>query len=113
MLERDSGRPNQAERCILIGAVTRDQNEAKSEEYLEELRFLAYTAGAETLEVFTQKLDRPDSSTFLGSGKMEEIKEYVQEHTAWTWPFLTTSSPHRNSRTSSVCWRSRSWTGPT
>jgi GTP-binding protein HflX len=80
MLERDSGRPNQAERCILIGAVTRDQNEAKSEEYLEELRFLAYTAGAETLEVFTQKLDRPDSSTFLGSGKMEEIKEYVQEH---------------------------------
>ena len=46
MLERDSGRPNQAERCILIGAVTRDQNEAKSEEYLEELRFLAYTAGA-------------------------------------------------------------------
>lgn len=80
MLERDSGRPNQAERCILIGAVTRDQNEAESEEYLEELRFLAYTAGAETLEVFTQKLDRPDSSTFLGSGKMEEIKEYVQEY---------------------------------
>ena len=80
MLERDSGRPNQTERCILIGAVTRDQNEAKSEEYLEELRFLAYTAGAETLEVFTQKLDRPDSSTFLGSGKMEEIKEYVQEY---------------------------------
>ena len=80
MLERTSARSTEPERCILIGAITRAQPEAKSEEYLEELRFLAFTAGAETLEVFTQKLDRPDSSTFLGSGKMEEIKEYVDEN---------------------------------
>ena len=80
MLERDSARPSQAERCILIGAITREQSEAKSTEYLEELRFLAYTAGAETVEVFTQKLDRPDSGTFLGSGKMEEIQEFIQEN---------------------------------
>jgi GTP-binding protein HflX len=80
MLERDSARPSQAERCILIGAITREQSEEKSTEYLDELRFLAYTAGAETVEVFTQKLDRPDSGTFLGSGKMEEIKEFIQEN---------------------------------
>ncbi len=68
------------ERCVLVGAVTRFQDETKVQEYLEELRFLAETAGAETIALFTQKLDRPDPKLFLGSGKMNEIKEYVGEH---------------------------------
>ena len=65
------------ERCILIGIINKDQDEEKSMEYLEELRFLADTAGADTMHIFTQKLSRPDTRTFLGSGKMEEIKGYV------------------------------------
>ncbi|MEY2971447.1 MAG: hypothetical protein RL738_288, partial [Bacteroidota bacterium] len=71
-------RPRQGpERCVLVGAVTRLQDEVKVQEYLDELRFLAETAGAETVATFTQKLDKPDPSLFLGSGKMDEIKEYL------------------------------------
>ena len=66
------------ERCILIGIVNRDQDEEKSREYLEELRFLADTAGADTIHMFTQKLTQANSRTFLGSGKMEDIKGFVQ-----------------------------------
>jgi len=72
-------RPRQGpERCVLVGAVTRTQDETKAQEYLDELRFLADTAGAETVAVFTQKLDKPDPTLFLGSGKMDEIKSYVE-----------------------------------
>lgn len=72
-------RPRQGpERCVLVGAVTRLQDETKANEYLDELRFLAETAGAETVAVFTQKLDKPDPTLFLGSGKMDEIKAYVE-----------------------------------
>jgi len=68
------------ETCILIGVVTQKQDKAQSKEFLEELQFLAYTAGAETQAIFTQKLERADSSTFLGSGKMMEIKTFVDDH---------------------------------
>lgn len=77
MLELKKKDSLQRERCILIGIINKDQDEEKSMEYLEELRFLADTAGADTLHIFTQKLSRPDTRTFLGSGKMEEIKGYV------------------------------------
>jgi len=77
MLELKKKDSLQRERCILIGIINKDQDEEKSMEYLEELRFLADTAGADTLQIFTQKLSRPDTRTFLGSGKMEEIKGYV------------------------------------
>ena len=77
MLELQKKDSLQRERCILIGIINKDQDEEKSMEYLEELRFLADTAGADTLHIFTQKLSRPDTRTFLGSGKMEEIKGYV------------------------------------
>jgi GTP-binding protein HflX len=77
MLELKKKDSLQRERCILIGIINKDQDEEKSMEYLEELRFLADTAGADTLHIFTQKLSRPDKRTFLGSGKMEEIKGYV------------------------------------
>jgi len=79
MLERKINKKRGLERCILIGAITREQNEIKSREYLEELEFLALTAGAKTIDIFQQKLDKPDSNTFLGSGKMEEIERYIKE----------------------------------
>ena len=77
MLELKKKDSLQRERCILIGIINKNQDEDKSKEYLEELRFLADTAGADTMQIFTQKLSRPDTRTFLGSGKMEDIKGYV------------------------------------
>lgn len=77
MLELKKKDSLQRERCILIGTINKNQDEEKSKEYLEELRFLADTAGADTMQIFTQKLSRPDTRTFLGSGKMEDIKGYV------------------------------------
>lgn len=77
MLELKKKDSLQRERCILIGIINKNQDEEKSKEYLEELRFLADTAGADTMQIFTQKLSRPDTRTFLGSGKMEDIKGYV------------------------------------
>lgn len=66
-----------AERAVLVGLVDKTQTEEQSQEYLDELAFLAETAGAVTLKRFTQKLLHPDSKTFVGKGKLEEIKEYV------------------------------------
>ena len=77
MLELKKKDSLQRERCILIGIINKNQDEEKSKEYLEELRFLADTAGADTMQIFTQKLSRPDTRTFLGSGKMQDIKGYV------------------------------------
>jgi GTP-binding protein HflX len=65
------------EKAILVGVIQQTQTEEQVREYLDELAFLAETAGAVTLKRFTQKLSRPDSKTFIGKGKLEEIKEYV------------------------------------
>ena len=70
----------QPERAILIGLITREQDVEKVVEYLDELAFLAETAGAVTVRRFTQKLDRPDIRTFVGKGKMEEIIAFVKAH---------------------------------
>ncbi len=66
------------ETAILVGLVHKLQTEEQVNEYLDELAFLAETAGAQTLKRFTQKLPHPDSKTFVGKGKLEEIKVYVQ-----------------------------------
>jgi GTP-binding protein HflX len=66
------------ERAVLIGLVQKDQTQEQVEEYLDELAFLAETAGAITVKRFTQKLLRPDSKSFVGKGKLEEIKNYLQ-----------------------------------
>ena len=66
-----------AEKAVLIGLVTKEQTETQMKEYLTELEFLAETAGARTVKTFMQKLPRPDSKTFVGKGKLQEIKEYV------------------------------------
>ncbi|MFM7729417.1 MAG: GTPase HflX, partial [Flavobacteriales bacterium] len=68
------------ETCILIGLVTRDQTREQLVEYLDELAFLAETANARCLKRFSQNLDRPDSRTFVGSGKLQEIMDFVREH---------------------------------
>ncbi len=69
-----------AERAILIGVKTKDVSENEVNEYLEELAFLIETAGAVPVKRFTQKLDVPHSKTFVGSGKLEEIKKYIEEN---------------------------------
>lgn len=66
------------ERAVLVGLVTANQGEAKAREYLDELEFLADTAGAVTVKTFTQKLDYPNPRTFVGKGKLEEIRQYVE-----------------------------------
>lgn len=68
------------ERAVLVGLITPQQPEQKAFEYLDELAFLADTAGAETVKIFTQKLDHADRRTFVGKGKLEEIKRYVEEN---------------------------------
>ena len=67
------------ETCVLIGLATRYQRREQLEEYLKELAFLAETAKAERQRTFIQSLDKPDVRTFVGSGKLQEIKEYVEE----------------------------------
>ncbi len=66
------------EKAVLVGVVNKDQTEQQVLEYLDELSFLAETAGAVTLKRFTQKLAHPDSRTFVGKGKLEEIGAYVK-----------------------------------
>jgi GTP-binding protein HflX len=65
------------ERVVLVGVITPNETEAEEKEYLEELKFLVATAGGETVKNFTQKLQRPERSTFVGTGKLDEIKEFV------------------------------------
>ena len=63
--------------AVLVGVIQQGQTEKLANEYLQELKFLAETAGATTIKIFTQKLDHADSRTFVGKGKLEEIKQYV------------------------------------
>jgi GTP-binding protein HflX len=69
----------QEEKAVLVGLVHKDQTDAQVKEYLAELAFLAETAGAKAVKRFTQKLAHPDSRTFVGKGKLEQIKEYIQD----------------------------------
>jgi len=68
------------EKAVLIGIVTKDQDEVKSKEYLDELEFLTYTAGGEVVKRFTQKMDMPNSKTFLGTGKIEEVERFIKDN---------------------------------
>ena len=76
MIEKKKVVGNQ-ENAILVGLIQKDQTEERVNEYLDELSFLAETAGAVAVKRFTQKMSRPDSKTFLGKGKLEEIKNYI------------------------------------
>lgn len=68
------------EKVVLVGIINQLQNEEKSKEYLDELEFLTYTAGGEVLKRFTQKMDVPNPKTFIGTGKMEEVQQFVEEN---------------------------------
>lgn len=68
----------QAETAVLVGLITKTQDERKTNEYLDELAFLAETAGAVVVKRFTQKMDQANSVTYVGKGKLEEIKQYIQ-----------------------------------
>ena len=67
-----------AETAVLVGLITREQDEAKTKEYLDELEFLADTAGAVTVKRFTQKVGGPSQTTYVGSGKLQEIRQYIK-----------------------------------
>ena len=77
MLDKKNSLKNN-ERAVLIGLVHKEQTEQQVQEYLDELAFLAETAGAESVKRYTQKLQHPDSKTFIGKGKLQEIAEYVK-----------------------------------
>jgi GTP-binding protein HflX len=68
------------EKAVLIGIINKEQNEEKVTEYLDELEFLTYTAGGEVTKRFVQRMDIPNPKTLIGSGKMEEVEQYVKEH---------------------------------
>lgn len=81
------------ERVVLIGLITKMQDEEKATEYLDELEFLAYTAGGEVLKRFTQKMEMPNPKTFIGTGKMEEVREFVEANDIGTAIFDDELSP--------------------
>ena len=68
------------EKSVLIGVITKAQPEEKMKEYLDELEFLTYTAGGEVLKRFVQRIDVPNPKTYIGTGKMLEVAEFVKEH---------------------------------
>ncbi len=80
MIEDNIINKEENERTVLVGLITQKQNEAKVNEYLDELEFLAQTAGAEPEKRFVQKLDYPNPRTYVGTGKLEEIRKYVEDH---------------------------------
>ena len=90
MLEK---KETQYEKVVLIGLVTQKQSEEKLTEYMDELEFLTYTAGAEVATRFTQKVDKPDPKFFVGSGKLNEILEYVVANNIDTLIFDDELSP--------------------
>ena len=68
------------ENAVLVGVITADQTEEQAQEYIDELAFLAETSGAVTCKKFLQRIDRPNPKTYLGSGKIQEVKEYIDSH---------------------------------
>ncbi len=77
MLEKET---IQYEKAVVAGIITREQDEDKLSEYLDELEFLTYTAGGEVVKRFSQRMEKPNPKTFLGTGKIEEINLYIKEH---------------------------------
>ena len=95
MLEKDN---KKIEKTVIVGIVTQKQDEDKLQEYLDELEFLTFTAGGEVVKRFTQKMERPNPKTFVGTGKMEEINQYVIENDIST-VILMMNCRHRSKKT--------------
>lgn len=81
------------EKTIIVGIVTQNQSEEKLKEYLDELEFLTFTAGGEVIKRFSQKMERPNPKTFVGTGKIEEISLYIKENEVSTVIFDDELSP--------------------
>lgn len=81
------------EKTVIVGIITQNQNEEKLSEYLDELEFLTFTAGGEVIKRFSQKLDKPNPKTFLGTGKMDEINHFIKENDVTTVIFDDELSP--------------------
>lgn len=72
-------RDSNIENVVLVGVITKEQNEEKSKEYLDELEFLTFTAGGEVVKRFVQKVEYPNPKTFIGSGKLEEVRTFIKD----------------------------------
>jgi GTP-binding protein HflX len=90
------------EKVVLIGAITQDQDEQKSKEYLDELEFLTYTAGGEVVKRFTQKMDMPNPKTFIGSGKMKDVEKFIEDNDIGTAIFDDELSPAQERNISKI-----------
>jgi GTP-binding protein HflX len=90
------------ERTVLVGIITQTQSEEKLKEYLDELEFLTFTAGGEVIKRFSQKLERPNPKTFLGTGKIDEINLYIKENTISTVIFDDELSPSQQKNLSKI-----------
>ena len=90
------------ERIVIVGIVTQNQSEEKLTEYLDELEFLTYTAGGEVIKRFSQKLEKPNPKTFLGTGKMDEISTYIKEKDISTVIFDDELSPSQQKNISKI-----------
>jgi GTP-binding protein HflX len=90
------------EKVVLIGIINKDQDEVKSKEYLDELEFLTFTAGGEVLKRFTQKLAMPNPKTFIGTGKTEEVRRFIEEHEIGTAIFDDELSPAQERNISKI-----------
>ena len=82
-----------SEKAVLIGIISQQQNEIQSTEYLDELEFLTLTAGGVSVKRFVQKLERPNPKTFLGTGKLEEVRAYIESNNIGTAIFDDELSP--------------------
>jgi GTPase len=90
------------EKTVTVGIITQNQNEDKLNEYLDELDFLTFTAGGEVVKRFSQKMDKPNPKTFLGTGKIEEIHLYTKEHNISTVIFDDELSPSQQKNISRI-----------
>ncbi|WP_395056565.1 GTPase HflX [Flavobacterium sp.] len=90
------------EKTIIVGIVTQNQSEEKLKEYLDELEFLTFTAGGEVVRRFSQKMERPNPKTFLGTGKIEEINLYVKENGVSTIVFDDELTPSQQKNISKI-----------
>lgn len=90
------------EKAVLIGIVTKDQDESKSKEYLDELEFLTYTAGGEVMKRFTQKMEMPNPKTFIGTGKIEDVQRFIKDQEIGTAIFDDELSPAQERNISKI-----------
>ncbi len=90
------------EKTVLIGVITQDQDEVQSKEYLDELEFLTYTAGGEVIKRFIQKMQMPNPKTFIGTGKMADVEQFIKDNEVGTAIFDDELSPAQERNISKI-----------